>query len=59
MGILRQLAEYLYIKKRDPNAPRSQWMKYMHGMNRLSILIFLFALLVMLAKVIYQTYFRK
>ena len=59
MGILRQLAEYLYFKKRDPNAPRSQWMKYMHGMNRLSILIFLFALLVMLAKLIYQTYFRK
>jgi len=59
MGIIRQLAEYLYIKKRDPDAPRSQWMKYMHGMNRLSILIFLFALLMMLLKLIILPYFRK
>ena len=59
MGIWNQFAEYLFIKKRDPKEERTQWMKYMHGMNRLSILIFLFALLVMLAKVIYQTYFRK
>ena len=59
MGILRQLAEYLYIKKRDPDAPRSQWMKYMHGMNRLSILIFLFALLIMLLKLLILPYFRK
>ncbi len=59
MGILRQLAEYLYIKKRDPDAPRSQWMKYMHGMNRLSILIFLFALLIMLVKLLILPYFRK
>ena len=33
MGIWKQIAEYLYIKKRDPNEPRTQWMKYMHGMN--------------------------
>jgi hypothetical protein len=46
MGILRQFAEYLYIRKRDPNAPRSQSLKYMHGMNRISILMFLICLLV-------------
>ena len=50
MGFFRQIAEYLYIKKRDPNAPRDQWIKYMHGMNRLSIMIFLCALLIMLIK---------
>ncbi|MBG9377354.1 hypothetical protein I5907_14015 [Panacibacter sp. DH6] len=50
MGIWQQLMEYLYIKKRDPNEPRTQWMKYMHGMNRISLLMFLFALLVMLIK---------
>ena len=50
MGILRQLAEYLYIKKRDPNEPRTQWMKYMHGMNRISLLMFVAALLIMLFK---------
>ena len=36
MGVLRQLAEYLYIRK-DPNKPNTQWMKYMHGINRISL----------------------
>lgn len=47
MGVLKQLAEYLYIRKRDPNDPPTQWMKYMHGINRISIMLFLFALIVM------------
>lgn len=48
MGIFRQLAEYLYLKKKDPNAPLTPWMKYMHGINRISIFLFLVALLIML-----------
>lgn len=52
MGILRQVAEYLYLKKRDPNDERTQWMKYMHGINRLSILLFLFAIIVIIVKLI-------
>jgi hypothetical protein len=56
MGIIRQIAEYLYIKKRDPNAPHSTWMKYMHGINRISIFMFLFALVVILLKFFF---FRK
>lgn len=52
MGILRQLAEYLYIKKRDPDEPRSQWLKYMHGMNRISLLMFIVALLIILFKLV-------
>jgi purine-cytosine permease-like protein len=51
MGVWRQIAEYLYIKKRDPNEPRTQWMKYMHGINRLSLLMFLVALIVMVLKI--------
>lgn len=50
MGILKQIAEYLYIKKRDPDQERSKWMKYMHGMNRISILMFLIALIVILVR---------
>jgi hypothetical protein len=50
MGILRQIAEYLYLKKRDPNQERTKWMKYMHGMNRISILMFLVALIVILVR---------
>ncbi len=59
MGILKQLAEYLYIKKRDPNDERTQWMKYMHGMNRISILMFLVALLVILFKLVILPLIKK
>lgn len=52
MGILRQVAEYLYIKKPDPNRGKTQWMKYMHGINRLSIFLFLFAIIVILIKLV-------
>lgn len=50
MGIWKQLSEYLYLKKRDTNEPRTKWMKYMHGMNRLSIFMFLVVILIILFK---------
>jgi hypothetical protein len=53
MGILKQVAEYLYLKKRDPNEQPSQWMKYMHGINRLSIFLFLVALIIIAVKLIF------
>ncbi|HNP23183.1 MAG TPA: hypothetical protein PKM63_02400 [Panacibacter sp.] len=59
MGIWRQMAEYLYIKKRDPNSPRTQWIKYMHGMNRISLIMFVVALLIMLLKFIILPLFGK
>lgn len=52
MGVWRQIAEYLFIKKRDPNAPHSQWMKYMHGINRISIFLFLIALIIIFLKLV-------
>jgi len=58
MGIWKQLAEYLYIKKRDPNEPRTQWMKYMHGMNRISLIMFLVVLLIILFKLVILPLFR-
>lgn len=50
MGVWNQIAEYLYIKKRDPNNPRTKWMKYMHGINRISILMFLIAMIILVVK---------
>lgn len=50
MGILRQLAEYFYIKKRDPQAPHTRWMQYMHGINRISLFMFLVGLIVIILK---------
>lgn len=58
MGIWRQFAEYLYIKKRDPNEPRTKWMKYMHGMNRISLLMFLAAVLIMLFRFVILPLFK-
>ena len=53
MGILRQIAEYLYIKKRDPNEPATKWMRYMHGINRISILMFLAAIIIIIVKLVF------
>jgi hypothetical protein len=53
MGILNQIAEYLYLKKKDPNTPRTQWIRYMHGINRLSILLFLLAMIILAVKLLW------
>ncbi len=45
MGIFKQLAEYLFLKKKDPNRPKEKWIGYMHNINRISIFIFFYALL--------------
>jgi hypothetical protein len=58
MDFFRQIAEYLYIKKRDPNAPRDLNIKLMHGMNRISLLMFIIALLFMLIKFVILPLFR-
>lgn len=51
-GILSQIATYFYLKKRDPNAPRNVNIFLMHGMNRISLIIFLIALIVMVVRAI-------
>ena len=50
MSILRQIAEYLYIRKPDPERPKTPWLKYMHGINRISILLFLVAVISILVR---------
>ncbi|MBX2933999.1 MAG: hypothetical protein KF825_07125 [Ferruginibacter sp.] len=52
MGILNQIAEYLFLKKKDPNRPHSKFVKYMHGINRLSILLFLLAMIILIIKLL-------
>lgn len=50
MGVLKQLAEYLYLSKPDPNRPKTRFVKYMHSINRLSLLLFLVALIILIIK---------
>jgi hypothetical protein len=48
----KQILTYLYIRKRDPNAPRNMDLKFMHGMNRISIFMFLIAIIVMIIRLL-------
>ena len=54
-GIFDQIAEYLFIKKKDPDRPNSSFVKAMHGINRISIFMFLFGIIIL----IYKLFFRK
>lgn len=58
MGIWNQIQQYLFIKKADPKAPTSTWMKYMHGMNRVSLVMFLLAVIFILIKQVIIPLFR-
>jgi hypothetical protein len=52
MGVFKQIAEYLYLRKKDPDRPRSKWIGYMHGINRISIFIFLLCLIILAIKLL-------
>lgn len=52
MSVWKQMAEYLYLRKPDPNRPRTKWVGYMHGINRLSLLLFLLALVIIVIKLL-------
>ncbi len=48
----QQILAYLYIKKRDPDSPKNIDLTFMHGMNRISIFMFLIAVIVMVVRLI-------
>ena len=52
MGAWRQIGEYLWIIKKDPDAPYSKWIGYMHFINRLSILLSLLAMIIIIVRLI-------
>jgi Ni,Fe-hydrogenase I cytochrome b subunit len=52
MGVWNQIAEYLYLKKKDPNRPKDKWIGYMHGINRISLLIFILCLIILAIKLL-------
>jgi len=54
MGVWKQIAEYLYIKKPDPNRPKTQFVKYMHGINRISLFLFIIALIILAVKLLFK-----
>ena len=50
MDFFKQIATYLYLRKPEPDAAPTKFTKYMHGINRISIFLFIFALIVMAIK---------
>jgi hypothetical protein len=54
MGVLKQIAEYLYIKKPDPDRPKTRFVKYMHGINRISLLMFILCLIILAFKLFFK-----
>lgn len=50
MGFWNQVGQYLYLKKKDKSAPQTSWVRYMHGINRISIFLFLIGLVILTVK---------
>ncbi len=48
---LKEVASY-YFRKKDPNRPSNTNIKIMHGINKISIIMFLIALVVMISRFI-------
>ncbi|HEY0272253.1 MAG TPA: DUF6728 family protein [Chitinophaga sp.] len=54
-SLWQQILRYLYLKKKDPAEVSNTNTRIMHGINRLSILMFLVAMVV----VIIRLFFRR
>ena len=53
MQVLKKMVNYVNPwAKKDPNAPDSINLKFMHGMNRISILMFLGCLVLLIVRYI-------
>lgn len=48
----KQILTYFYLRKRDRNDPLTINIKFMHGMNRISLFLFLIAIIVMIIRLI-------
>lgn len=46
----KQLLTYFYLRKRDPGDPVNLNIRFMHGMNRISLFMFLIAIVVMIVR---------
>lgn len=49
-NIWKQLLTYLYLRKRDAGEPKNINIKMMHGMNRISLIVFLIGVIVMIIR---------
>ena len=50
MNVWRKIGEYLWLVKKDPNEPKSQWLGYMNTINRISIWLFIIAIIIIIVE---------
>ncbi|HRO44104.1 MAG TPA: hypothetical protein PL009_14815 [Flavipsychrobacter sp.] len=48
----QQILTYFYIRKRNPNDPKNIDLKLMHGMNRISLFVFIIAIITMIVRLL-------
>lgn len=46
-----------YFRKKDPNRPINTNLKMMHGVNKISMLMFLVALVIIITRLIIRNFF--
>ncbi|XZF13335.1 DUF6728 family protein [Chitinophagaceae bacterium MMS25-I14] len=47
-----QILRYFYLRRRDPDDPTNINIKMMHGMNRISLFIFLVGIIIMIIRLL-------
>jgi len=52
MGVLKQVGQYLFIVKKDPDDKATDFTKAMHVINRISIFLFLLAMIILVVKLL-------
>lgn len=50
MGIWRQIAQYLYLRK--PDKPETKWIGYMHWINRICLFMFILCMILLAIKLL-------
>ena len=50
MGFWNQVGQYLFLRKKDETVQQTSWLRYMHGINRISIFLFLIGLVILAIK---------
>lgn len=48
--ILKKIWDYITLKKNDPETDKNVNLRMMHGINKISIFLFLFAIVVMVVR---------
>ncbi|MEL7532005.1 MAG: DUF6728 family protein [Bacteroidota bacterium] len=55
MEVLRKILTYVGLRKADPDAPESFNLKMMHGINKISIFMFLACIIILITRVIMRS----